>query len=60
MTRHEQYRELTRQLFGEPGQMIESVWNGCEIDVQENMLEQLREGIRERDKELERFGGDHW
>ena len=44
-SRWEEYRYLTEQIFGEPGQMVRAVWEGCDIAAQEDMLEQLRRGL---------------
>jgi hypothetical protein len=40
--------------------MNEDVWNGCDNEAQESMLQQLRDGVRRRMDALDQFGGDHW
>lgn len=61
MSTYEQYLRLRRDCGYDGGlAMIQEVWDGCEPDAQENMLGQLRVVARERQAELDRFGGDHW
>ncbi len=61
---HEEYLWLTKQLFGESGQMAKEVWENCAPDFQEDMLEQLRIPLRQRFEQETRYQairqGDAW
>ena len=46
--RHSEYLWLTAQLFGGKGAMLKGVWDARTPDVQEDMLDQLRKPLRER------------
>lgn len=63
-TTHSEYLWLTAQLFGEFGAMQKAVWDQCEPDVQESMLEQLRKPLREQRELSAKYeqirGGDVW
>lgn len=60
-TTYEQYRQLRIECgYEDEFAMVADVWNGCEPDAQEDMLQQLRAGAARRAAELAQFGGDHW
>jgi len=48
MTYWEEYRDLTAKLFGQPGQMIQKVWENTTIDAQEDHLRQLRKALDDK------------
>lgn len=62
MSTYEEYLRLRVEcgFDADHGFMVWTVWNGCEPDAQENMLQQLRAGAKERQTSLDQFGGDHW
>lgn len=61
MSTYEDYRRLRVECgYDDELRFAEHVWNGCPAAAQENMLQQLRDGARQRQVALDRFGGDHW
>lgn len=53
--RHSEYLWLTVQLFGNPGVMAKDVWDKCDDEAQEMMLESLRKPLRERQEREQRY-----
>jgi hypothetical protein len=62
MSLYQRYRRLRVEAgFDDDfGLIAEHVWNGCDQKAQESMVAQMQAAVDRRNKELERFGGDHW
>jgi hypothetical protein len=43
---HSEYLWLRAQLGYEPGGIVKEVWDGCDAESQQNMLEQFRAPLR--------------
>lgn len=61
MTTYEEYRQLRRDIgFPEETAIFESVWNGCELDMQRSMVDQLRPAAEQARARRDAYGCDHW
>jgi hypothetical protein len=44
VTTYEEYRQLRKDCgYDEHAEMVEEVWNGCDAESQQNMLQQYRD-----------------
>ena len=55
---HREYQRLCAAL-DLPGKMTLPVWAGCELQAQEDMLQQLRVALEQRDHLLARYEAQH-